>query len=125
MKLETPAFARLLHASLFAVGMCGVFVLAGAGSGKLDVTVILPIVLALLSLFLTRADQHYRGPAWLLRSFAFCGLLEMPLLPLLVATDNPGLVVDGVLPGIVRMLLLAQFCMVALSSRKTTSGVRA
>lgn len=125
MKSDLKAVTGLLPAACFVAGANGVFVLAGASSGELDFTLALPLVLAVLSLFLTRADLHFKGPQWVLHGFALCGLIEMPVLPLLAASGHSALVSDGILPGILHMLLLALFCMAALMSRKSTQGARA
>ncbi|GAA5163702.1 hypothetical protein [Viridibacterium curvum] len=117
--------ASLLPAACFVAGLCGLFTLAGLGSGKLDITLLLPLVLAVLSLFLTRADQHFQGPGWILPAFGLFGLLEMPVFPLLALSGQSGLLLDGVLPGIVRMALVVLFCIVALLSRKSTKGASA
>lgn len=114
-----------LPAACFVAGLCGLFTLAGASSGRLDVTVLLPVVLGVLGLFLTHADRHYQGPPHLLRAFGICGLLQMPVLPLLASTTQSSLVLSGLLPGLVSIALVALFCCVALFSRKSARGAGA
>jgi hypothetical protein len=117
---------KSLKPTYFVVGMTGMFSIAVPTQIEwLDalpvmqsraLAVLLSLLLATLLAWLTQFRRRQAASLWLLRAFAACGLLVagMPV----IAT--PGLVTapaEEITGAILRLMLLALFCLVALHTQ--------